>query len=69
MSFSNVSIVDFEHVFVSYRDRKNLLLSFDQHLETQLTNNVRFGNFTPCWFSLNKSETVKAVTLALCSIQ
>ena len=23
---------------------------------------------TPCWFSLNKSETVKAVTLAFCSI-
>ena len=22
------------------------------------------GNFTPCWFSLNNSETVKAVTLA-----
>ena len=22
----------------------------------------------PCWFSLNDSETVKAVTLALCSI-
>ena len=28
-------------------------------------------NFTPppCWFSLNNSETVKAVTLAFCSIQ
>ena len=23
----------------------------------------------PCWFSLNKSETVKAVALAFCSIQ
>ena len=23
----------------------------------------------PCWFSLNNSETVKAVTLAFCSIQ
>ena len=22
------------------------------------------GNFTPCWFFLNNSETVKAVTLA-----
>ena len=28
------------------------------------------GNFTlPCWFSLNISETVEVVTLALCSIQ
>ena len=32
------------------------------------------GNFTPpipplCWFSLNNSETVKAATLAFCSIQ
>ena len=27
------------------------------------------GDFTPCWFSLNNSETVNAVTLALCSIQ
>ena len=28
------------------------------------------GNFIPpCWFSLNNSETVKAVTLAFCSIQ
>ena len=29
------------------------------------------GNFTssPCWYSLNNSETVKAVTLAFCSIQ
>ena len=29
------------------------------------------GNFTPspCWFSLNNSETVKAVTLVFCSIQ
>ena len=24
------------------------------------------GNFTPCWFSLNNSETVKAVILAFC---
>ena len=23
----------------------------------------------PCWFSLNNSETVKALTLAFCSIQ
>ena len=27
------------------------------------------GHFTPCWFSLNKSETVKAVTLLFNSIQ
>ena len=27
------------------------------------------GSFTPYWFSLNNSETVKAVTLAFCSIQ
>ena len=28
------------------------------------------GNFTPpCWFSLNNSETVKAVTLVFSSIQ
>ena len=27
------------------------------------------GNFTPCWFFLNNSEMVKAVTLAFCSIQ
>ena len=27
------------------------------------------GNFTPCWFSLNNSETVKAVTLAFWNIQ
>ena len=26
------------------------------------------GNFTPCWFFFNNSETVKAVTLAFCSI-
>ena len=26
-------------------------------------------NFTPCWFSLNNSETAKAVTLTFCSIQ
>ena len=26
------------------------------------------GNFTPCWFALNNSETVKAVTLTFCSI-
>ena len=25
--------------------------------------------FPSCWFSLNRSETVKAVTLAFCSIQ
>ena len=34
---------------------------------------VTGGNFTslplPCWFSLYNSETVKAATLALCSIQ
>ena len=27
------------------------------------------GNFTPCWFSLNNLETIKAITLAFCSIQ
>ena len=27
------------------------------------------GNFTPCWFSLNNTKTVKAVTLAFCSFQ
>ena len=27
------------------------------------------GNFTPCWFSVNNSEKVKAVALAFCSIQ
>ena len=27
------------------------------------------GNFTPCWFSHNNSETVKATTLVFCSIQ
>ena len=28
------------------------------------------GNFTPsCWFSLNNTETVKAATIAFCSIQ
>ena len=27
------------------------------------------GNFTPFWFSLNNSETVKAVTLAFYSIK
>ena len=28
------------------------------------------GNFTtPCWFFLNNSETIKAVTVAFCSIQ
>ena len=27
------------------------------------------SNFTPCWFSFNNSETVKAVTLAFCRIQ
>ena len=27
------------------------------------------GNFTPCWFSLNNSEMVEAVTLAFCSNQ
>ena len=26
------------------------------------------GSFTRCWFPLNNSETVKAVTLAFCSI-
>ena len=26
------------------------------------------GNFTPCWFSHNNSETVKVATLAVCSI-
>ena len=26
------------------------------------------GSFTACWFSLNQSETVKAVTLAFWSI-
>ena len=25
--------------------------------------------YLPCWFSLSNSETVKAVTLAFCSIQ
>ena len=28
-----------------------------------------WDNFLPCWVSLNDSETVKAVTLAFCSIQ
>ena len=27
------------------------------------------GNFTPCWFDFNNSETVKAVFLAFSSIQ
>ena len=27
------------------------------------------GNFTPSWISLNNSEAVRAITLALCSIQ
>ena len=27
------------------------------------------SNFTPCWFSLNNSETVQALTFAFCSIQ
>ena len=27
------------------------------------------GNFTSCWFFLNNSKTVKAVTLEFCSIQ
>ena len=27
------------------------------------------GKFLTCWFSLNSSETVKAVTLAFCSIE
>ena len=27
------------------------------------------GNFIPCWFSLNDSETVKALTHAYCSSQ
>ena len=27
------------------------------------------GIFALCWFSLNNSETAKAVTLAFCSIQ
>ena len=27
------------------------------------------GNFTPSWFSLNNSKTVRAVTLEFCSIQ
>ena len=31
--------------------------------------NPSLGILPPCWFSLNKSETVKAVTLAFCSIQ
>ena len=26
------------------------------------------GNFIPCWFSLNNSETLKASTLEFCSI-
>ena len=26
------------------------------------------GNFTPCWFSLNNSEMVKAITPEFCSI-
>ena len=30
---------------------------------------VEGGFYSPCWFCLNNSETVKAVTLALCSIQ
>ena len=27
------------------------------------------GSFTPCWFSLSNSETVKAVIQAICRIQ
>ena len=45
-------------------------LSADINLFSLILIWVRGGdNFTPCWFSLNDSETVKTVTLAFCSIQ
>ena len=36
---------------------------------SQFNPNQGGGTLPHCWFSLNNSETVKAVTLAFCSIQ
>ena len=42
---------------------------FTSEINPDLVGGGAGGILLPCWFSLNNSETVKAVTLAFCSIQ
>ena len=48
-----------------------VLLFETLHVKTSLLEDFNSGILPPppCWFSLNNSETVKAVTLAFCNIQ
>ena len=55
------------------KQENNTLKTFSSSLKRcryseAMPNPNLWGNFTPSWFSLNKSETVKATTLAFCSI-
>ena len=56
----------FEGKLISDFEKK--ILNF---LIITLTHNVLWSKMhtSPCWFSLNDSEAVKAVTLAFCGIQ
>ena len=55
----------------------NLILLGDFNVEPEEESIAEFLNLynlkdlgkNPCWFSLNNSETLKAVTVAFCSIQ
>ena len=60
-------LVNLHHFVENYEVRKD-------EESTLLTNQCltlilagKGGNFTPCWFSLKISETVEAVTLAICN--
>ena len=48
---------------ISKKDQMNAVNDVDNPFNP----NPRGVNFTPCFFSLNNSETVKTVTLAFCS--
>ena len=74
MNLSNITIlkihgVDYNCIItgISKSETVNILQKTDLTL-TWVGGWVE-GNFTPSWFSLNNSKTVRAVTLELCSIQ
>ena len=74
MNLSNITIlkihgVDYNCIItgISKSETVNILQKTDSTL-TWVGGWVE-GNFTPSWFSLNNSKTVRAVTLEFCSIQ
>ena len=74
MNLSNITIlkihgVDYNCIItgISKSETVNILQKTDLTL-TWVGGWVE-GNFTPSWFSLNNSKTVRAVTLEFCSIQ